>query len=795
MSARKPNFAAAALPFIKQAKIPPSDLLPLVPPGATVAAESSVKPFQLGKIPGRYAHGEWWGLAGHWPTAGLSEADQAKAQNWPTDNVGLRAADWPAVDCDVATEEAQQMVDALVERHLGFAPMRLRSNASRALYVFRKSGDDAVRKMRLVFSDGVHEHAVEVLGAGQQYVIAGIHPSGAPYYWKEGRELVRVGADGLTRMDAIGFAKFMDALRVEIDQRGWVVKTQTQARGGLGGISFDVDKLEPVAEPELALAALNAIPNDVANVPLREQFVSLCASFKATLGKRAEECREQFLDWATKYDFPDRDWAAQIWDTVTTVRTGPDHLFGMARKHGFLGDALADFSDPVVIKGEAAQDADKAETEDDILRKVADQLVYWAQELKFLHLGTLEELSHAALNSYSGLGTLLAPSGTSGTKSAANRLINSGLVKNVKGKTYLPNQPTLTTWVQNGVSGLYFNSWSANEPWPLPAHVTNQDVQPWLDHLVYLFPDADDRRDMIDWMAHLVQKRGTKIRWAPLVISKQGVGKDSMLKPVFRWLGDNAQELSPEALGDRFNNYLENELLIVQEMNRMDRFDAYERIKALISGTASDLVRVEEKFKATYNIPNVCNLIFFTNHADAIAMSPDDRRFLVLMVEAERREEEYYTKLHAFYDTDQGMAKVIQWLMQRDLSAFNPAGRPRLTAAKQEVIGSAQPIYFDTFREQVEQGVFAKFDILTVADVVLEAQSNFNLPPAFRQAMTTKHKASKALQAAGWHNTAKQVRVRGEVTRFWVRKPELCKLAVSDLRDKYELERKQETAL
>ena len=787
MSARKLNFASAANPFAQQAKIPPSDLLPLVPPGASIAEGSTVKPFQLGKIPGRYAGGQWWGLGGHWPTMGLSKADQTKAQNWPTENVGLRAADFPAIDCDVQSEEAFQLVEAVVARTMGFAPVRKRPNAPRALYVFKRSGEDAVRKMRTVFTDGVAEHAVEVLGAGQQYVISGMHPTKVLYNWMEGRELVKVGVDGLTPHDATGFARFMDALRQEIEARGWLVKSQTQARAVSGGVEFPVTTMDPVIEPELVLAALDAIPNTEEHFSDRGKFVAILASFKAALGRDAEQHKEAFYAWANKHGYAAEEWVDGIWPTITSTRTGPEHLFAEARKFGFIGDALADFGEPVLVSD---TNSGEPETEDDVQKDVASKLVYWTSACLFIHLQTGEELSHQALNSYHGLGTRLAPAGTSGTKSAANKLINSGLVSQVRGKTYLPAQPTLTTWDNGMVSGLFYNRWKAGVHWSLPESVTDQDVTPWLAHMEFLFPDGTERGAMLDYLAHVVQRRGVKVRWAPLIISKQGLGKGVMMKPLSSFLGSNFKDLEPAELARQFNGHWEHELVVVEEMQRMDRIDAYEKLKAIITGTASNLLTIERKFQEPYAIPNVVNVMFFSNHLDAISMARDDRRFLVLTIPHDKRDPSYYTKIVNWYDTEDGKQKVIQWLMQRDISAFDPNAEPMMTAAKQEVIDNAMPFYHDELRSQLgKDGVFGKFSVLTPGDVVAEAQSNHNLPLHFRQTMTTKAKAFRALEAAGWFNAPKQVRVDGEIVRFWVRDRAMLDADPANLREQYKRER------
>lgn len=786
MSARKLNFASAANPFAQQAKIPSSDLLPLVPPGAKVAEDSTVKPFQLGKIPGRFAGGQWYGLGGHWPTVGLSAADQIKAQNWPTENVGLRAADFPAIDCDVQSEEAYQLVDAVLTRTLGFAPVRKRANAPRALYVFKRSGDDAVRKLRLVFSDGVQDHAVELLGAGQQYVISGTHPSGVLYNWMEGRELVQVGVDGLTPHDATAFARFMDALRQEIEARGWIIKAQTQARSVNGSVEYDVTKMDAVIEPELVLAALNAIPNTAENVPLREQFLSLVASFKAALGRDAEQHKPAFYDWATRYGWAEQEWIDGIWDSLTSVRTGPEFLFQFARRFGFIGDALADFGEPVLVSDTTPE----PETEADVLKDVASKLVYWTSTCVFIHLQTGEELSHQALNSYHGLGTKIAAAGTSGTKSAANKLINSGLVPQVRGKTYLPAQPTLTTWNNGTVSGLFYNRWTAGTHWSLPEQVTDEDVAPWLDHITFLFPEPMERGELLNFMGHVVQRRGVKVRWAPLIISKQGLGKGVMMKPISAYLGANFKDLEPAELARQFNGHWEHELIVVEEMQRLDRIDAYEKLKAIITGTASNLLTIERKFQEPYAIPNVVNVMFFSNHLDAVNMARDDRRFLVLTIPHEKQEAGYYTKIVNWYDREDGKQKVIQWLKQRDISEFDPNAEPVMTDAKREVIDVAMPYYNDELRVQMQKdGVFGKYNILTPGDVVAIAQSDLNLPAHFRNHMTTKAKAFRALEAAGWHNVTKQVRLNGEIVRFWVRDRELMNIDPVTLRDMYHAER------
>ena len=91
------TFVDAAHAFV-QAGIPRKDLIPLIPRNAVLGPGSKIDPSQRGKIPGRYRRdGAWVGLSGGWASEGLSAELQKDAAQWPTENIGLRAADFPAV--------------------------------------------------------------------------------------------------------------------------------------------------------------------------------------------------------------------------------------------------------------------------------------------------------------------------------------------------------------------------------------------------------------------------------------------------------------------------------------------------------------------------------------------------------------------------------------------------------------------------------------------------------------------------------------------------------------------------
>ena len=528
------SFARATEPFSERGQFPRTDLLPIIPPGAKLVSKTAVDVEHLGKIPGRYDFkaGLWSGLPGAWPTVGLTPRTLAQCPHWPTENVGLRAENFPAVDIDVASEEARDLIEGLANFHLGQAPARTRANAPRALLVYRLTGDEPIRKMRLCFADkdGV-ENAVEFLGLGQQYLVAGQHPSGSYYEWREGADLATFGVNGLAKITADDARAFMTSVHNAILERGWTITLNTRRRGGPAGEGTALADIEPVLSAELALEALNAIPNTDEVLPLREDIVSVLAGLKAAIGKEAlrEDVKASAREWATRHGWADADYFEAVWASLTHIRVGPNALMGRARKFGWFGDAPLDFPDDVEeADAKVAAVQETANEEDAALRALAAKVVYWPAMMRFILSGTGEQLPHAALNAYPGLGTMVAPSGASGVKTAANRLVNSGLLRHVAGVTYLPGKPELVSWTSGSTKATFYNKWISHDV-TLPPNVTDADVAPWLSHFEYLFTDMVERALMLDFLAHLVQRRGEKIRWAPVIIGRQGVGKDMAL--------------------------------------------------------------------------------------------------------------------------------------------------------------------------------------------------------------------------------------------------------------------------
>jgi hypothetical protein len=778
---------------------PARDLLPLIPPGAVLSDNTKVKPEQIGKIPGRFAGGKWSGLSGPWPTFGLAERDQIAAAQWPTQNVGLRAADFPGIDIDTNSKEALELAEGLVTNQFGGGlPARERGGAPRVLFPFRRVGEAQVRKHRIEFtdSDGTG-HAVEVLGLGQQYVVSGIHPTGAAFEWREQRngsgaiiqgDLVAYKSSGLPPITADDVGQFMSTLQSAILGRGWTVTSIHAPKFGSGGRGEGilVSKAEAVIDPKLALEALTSFPNTSDSLPRREDLVSILSSFKNAVGKEAEEHRAEVGEWATKHGWADPEYFEKIWESLTTARVSPDHLLFVARKFGWRGDAVLDFKefgddgDEGGGGGGLGADMDEkirkaqreSESKQPQLEALANKLVYCAEEQIFIITDTGEALSAEALNNAPQYGVTVADAGSSGKNSAANRLRNqAGLLREVKGMVYLPGKPQLTNWTKEGRASIFYNRWHPHLV-SLPDAVNDDDVKPWLDHVAYLVPDETERSLLLDFFAHIVQRRGEKVRWAPLIVGKQGTGKDLMIKPLLMFFSHNARDIKPEQLTARFNNFLENELLVVQEMKKTNKTSGvYNSIKTLLAGTADDINYVEQKYKSPYAVPNVVNSVFFSNHPDCIDMDPEDRRFLIIMSDAEKKAFDYYVQLaERFYRAQSGWRKVIRWLMQRDLTGFDASRPPAQTIGKEAFMEGQRSVLYMALHELLTKGDYKDRVAVTANEVYQKVKFDFNvqIDTPTRNEIKNVAMISTELGHLGWHKR-ENVRVSDDVIRPWSR--------------------------
>jgi hypothetical protein len=218
-------------------------------------------------------------------------------------------------------------------------------------------------------------------------------------------------------------------------------------------------------------------------------------------------------------------------------------------------------------------------------------------------------------------------------------------------------------------------------------------VSLWLDHVRRLF--GDDAAHIIQWLAHRVQRPNEKINHALVLGGDQGIGKDTVLEPVKRAIGPwNFCEVSPQQVLGRFNGFLKSVILRVSEARDLgdaDRFAFYDHMKAY-TAAPPDVLRVDEKHRPEYSVPNVCGVIITTNHkADGIYLPADDRRHFVAWSQLRKEDftDAYWATIWKWFDNG-GAEAVAAYLAKLDLSNFNPKSPPPKTNAFWEIVNASR---------------------------------------------------------------------------------------------------------
>lgn len=215
----------------------------------------------------------------------------------------------------------------------------------------------------------------------------------------------------------------------------------------------------------------------------------------------------------------------------------------------------------------------------------------------------------------------------------------------------------------------------------------------WLHHIDRLY--GEHAPHIVRWCAHRVQKPADKINHALVLGGKQGIGKDSLLEPIKHAVGAwNFAEVSPQQVLGRFNGFLKSVVLRVSEardLGEFDRFALYDHMKS-VTAAPPDVLRIDEKHRQEYSIPNVCGIIVTTNHkSDGIFLPGDDRRHFVAWSDLDKSDftPAYWDELWQWYARG-GLDVVAHHLQNLDLAAFNPKEPPPQTEAFFEIVNASR---------------------------------------------------------------------------------------------------------
>ncbi|TPL43236.1 primase-helicase family protein [Mesorhizobium sp. B2-4-6] len=217
------------------------------------------------------------------------------------------------------------------------------------------------------------------------------------------------------------------------------------------------------------------------------------------------------------------------------------------------------------------------------------------------------------------------------------------------------------------------------------------DASLWLDHLHYLLPSDAEKRWVLQYLAHLVQRPAAKIKSAIVLQSRQGVGKNLLMQVVKRMFHENdVREVYGGVLAERWQAELGNvRLLALDELQIDDLKVAYNRLKRWAT---EEIQSVERKGIDAFNVRTPRGIIIMTNSDKPMAIEHDDRRLFVCKVDAAKREDAYYRQLVDVGLSDECVAAFKHYLLHVNLTDFDANAEPPRTGAKEELIRASAPV-------------------------------------------------------------------------------------------------------
>ncbi|GHF54461.1 DUF5906 domain-containing protein [Seohaeicola zhoushanensis] len=255
---------------------------------------------------------------------------------------------------------------------------------------------------------------------------------------------------------------------------------------------------------------------------------------------------------------------------------------------------------------------------------------------------------------------------------------------------------------------------------PAVINCREGDASPWLNHLAKMFPDANDRRILIEYLAHNVKYPGHKVPWAPLIQGAEGIGKNAIKKLMRHAIGKmyfyepKAKQLNNS--GSKFNGWMENKLFfMVDEIKTDENRDLVEVLKPFITEIEME---IEGKGSNQRMGDTPGNWLFFSNHKDAIPITKNGRRYCILYsplqtvedIAAAGMGQRYFDDLYSWLGDEAngghftGIEIVTHYLMNYPVERGGLPNRAPVTSSTAEAIEESRGWLEQIIAEAVETG-------------------------------------------------------------------------------------------
>ncbi|MCG7915933.1 MAG: DUF5906 domain-containing protein [Candidatus Thiodiazotropha weberae] len=228
---------------------------------------------------------------------------------------------------------------------------------------------------------------------------------------------------------------------------------------------------------------------------------------------------------------------------------------------------------------------------------------------------------------------------------------------------------------------------------PIPCQDNDPDLQAWCWHCLSGACQQNKQyfQYLIYWLAHLIQKPWEKPGVCIILKGGQGTGKGLLVNPMLTILGSHGIRIGqPKLITGRFNSAIENKLMVFADEAIFDSRSATNILKSMIT---EDTIFIERKCMEVMEYKNFSRLIMATNNDSVVRFSPDDRRYFLLeMNEQHKQDADYFQPLIEAINNQKLPGKLLYWLEHKDISQFQPREFPKTEFLTLEKINNLDPI-------------------------------------------------------------------------------------------------------
>ncbi|WBN87219.1 primase-helicase family protein [Enterobacter kobei] len=263
-----------------------------------------------------------------------------------------------------------------------------------------------------------------------------------------------------------------------------------------------------------------------------------------------------------------------------------------------------------------------------------------------------------------------------GRNSGSNPLLQSVLRQRIKyasAREFIPGGDRPLVYEADGVPVL--NTWRPYEPQTAAAAGVNLAL--WVEYLERLFPDADERHTVVQWLAHMLQRPEEKPSWHLMLTSATGTGKGFLFQQILSPLLNHQAALLNDysKLTNQFSTVIANHLLVFLDDCRSSSKSLHTRLKSLLTEHRQ---QIEEKQEQARMVSTYTRFILASNERRPIRFSSNERErrwFAVKFMDHRHNPEEtteFISRLAQWLMQDGSLDAVYRWLMAYDLTGFNP---------------------------------------------------------------------------------------------------------------------------